>query len=237
MVGSTNTKRNSFGNGVFRNNSTMMTPMNDQAIHHKRRLPPAERGRAQDKSRDELIIKAALDLLWEKGYHHLTMTDVAARAGVSKATLYRRWTAKADLVTDAFDTLDLLSPPEYPGTSLRDDLLALVGQVSKCDDRPKIVTSTMEMARLHPDLYQSLTERFSAFLQTELGKLARQIEDGKHAAIPENELKVMGDTVVALLAYYAGPSGSPISVEQMVGIVDHVLIVLLTGASTAGQKL
>jgi len=95
----------------------------------------------------------------------------------------------------------------------------------------------MEMARLHPDLYQSLTERFSAFLQTELGKLARQIEDGKHAAIPENELKVMGDTVVALLAYYAGPSGSPISVEQMVGIVDHVLIVLLTGESIAGQRL
>lgn len=237
MVGLSNTKRNSFGNRVFRNISSMMTSMNDQAIHHKRRLPPAERGRAQDKSRDGLIIKAALELLWEKGYHHLTMTDVATRAGVSKATLYRRWTAKSDLVTDAFDTLDLLSPPEYPGTSLRSDLIALMEQVSRCEDRPKIVTSTMEMARLHPDLYLSLTERFSAFLQTELGKLASHTNDARSAPLAENELKVMGDTVVALLAYYAGPAGSPISREQLIGIVDHVLMVLMTGASVAGQKI
>lgn len=209
--------------------------MNDQAIH-KRRLPPADKGRTQDKSRDGLIIRAALELLWEKGYHHLTMTDVAARAGVSKATLYRRWTAKADLVTDAFDTLDLLSPPEYPGTSLRDDLIVLIEEVSRCDDRPKIVTSTMEMARLHPELYSSLTGRFSTFLQTELGKLSRHTIYARHAPLAEIELRVMGDTVVALLAYYAGPSGSPISREQLLGIVDHVLMVLMTGASVAEQK-
>ncbi|NAS96892.1 hypothetical protein CU661_14140 [Pseudomonas syringae pv. actinidifoliorum] len=214
-----------------------MISMNDQAIDHKRRLPPAGRGRAQDKSRDGLIIKAALELLLERGYHQLTMTDVAARAGVSKATLYRRWTAKADLVTDAFETLDLLSPPAYPGTSLREDLLALMKEVSRCDDRPQIVTSTMEMARLQPDLHQSLTERFSTFLQTELGKLARHTADTRHAPLTENELKVMGDAVVALLAYYAGPSGSPISREQLIGIVDHVLVVLMTGASIAGQKV
>ncbi|WP_161461499.1 hypothetical protein [Pseudomonas syringae] len=47
----------------------------------------------------------------------------------------------------------------------------------------------------------------------------------------------MGDAVVALLAYYAGPSGSPISREQLIGIVDHVLVVLMTGASIAGQKV
>jgi hypothetical protein len=58
--------------------------MNDQAHGHQRRLPPAERWRAQDSSRDDLIIGAALELLAEKGYHSLTMTDVAARAGCRK---------------------------------------------------------------------------------------------------------------------------------------------------------
>lgn len=211
--------------------------MNDQANHHKHRLPPAERGRAQDKSRDSLIIKAALELLWEKGYHCLTMTEIAARAGVSKATLYRRWTAKADLVTDAVETLDLLSPPAYPGTSLHDDLLALIGQVSRCEDRPKIVTSTMEMARQHPDLYQSLTKRFSTFVRTELSKLSRQTARATQAPLAEIDLEVMGDTVVALLGYYAGPSGSPISHEQQVGVVDQVLMVLMTGASAAVREI
>jgi AcrR family transcriptional regulator len=61
--------------------------------------------RTQDKSRDDAIIEAALELLAEKNYNGLTMTDVATRAGVSKATLYRRWTAKADIVADAVATL------------------------------------------------------------------------------------------------------------------------------------
>lgn len=228
MVRSGYTKRKSFGNILFRITSPIMLSMNDQAIHHKHRLPPAERGRAQDKSRDGLIIDAALELLGEKGYHALTMTDVAARAGVSKATLYRRWTAKADLVTDAVATLDLLQPPQYPRTSLRDDLLALVEQVGSCEDRPELVTATMEMARLHPDLYLSLVKRFSTFIRMELGKLASEAGHGSGLVLSEAKLEFVSDTVVALLAHYGGPHGAPISRERIVGLVDHVLMVLMT---------
>jgi AcrR family transcriptional regulator len=209
--------------------------MTDQAIHHQRRLPPAERGRAQDKSRDDVIIRATLELLGEKGYHGLTMTDVAARAGVSKATLYRRWTAKADVVADAVATLRPMVPPRYPGTSLRDDLLALMEQVGNCDDSPEIVTATMEMARLHPDLYQTLTERFGAFVRAELDKLARQAAGTGHAPMPEAALDALGDTVVALLAHYAGPAGASIARERLVKLVDHVLIVLMTGSRTTAR--
>ena len=202
--------------------------MNDQANRHQRRLPPAVRGRAQDRSRDDLIIGAALELLGEKGYHGLTMTDVAARAGVSKATLYRRWTAKADLVADAVATLNAMEPPLYPGTSLRDDLLALMEQAGNCDDRPEIVTATMEMARLHPDLYRTLSERFGTFVRAELDKVAR-----RHVPSSEGELDVLSDTVVALLAHYAGPAGASVPRERLIRLVDHVLMVLMTGARAA----
>ena len=201
--------------------------MNKQP-NHQRRLPPAERGRAQDKSLDALIIDAALELLSENGYHGLTMTDVAVRAGVSKATLYRRWTAKADLVADAVATLDSLKPPRYRGKSLRDDLLALMKRAGNCDDRPEIVTATMEMARLHPDLYRVLAERFRTFVGTELEKLARQAVGAGHAPLSDVELAVLSDTVVALLAYYAGPAGTSVVRERLIGIVDHVLMVLMT---------
>lgn len=215
MIGSPNTKCNTFGKIGFRFISSIMDVMTDQANFHQRRLPPAKRGRSQDKSRDDVIISATLALLGEKGYHGLTMTDIAARAGVSTATLYRRWTAKADVVADAVSTLNPMKTPGYPGTSLRDDLLALMEQAGKCDNSSEIVTATMEMARLHPDLYRTLTERFGQFVRGELTKLASQAADAGHMPMSEVELDVMGDTVIALLAHEAGPAGATISRERL----------------------
>ncbi len=207
--------------------------MNERSIEHQRRLPPAERGRTQDTSRDDLIIKAALELLAEKGYHGLTMTDVAARAGVSKATLYRRWTAKADVVADAVATLSPMKSPRYTGASLRDDLIALMEQAGNCDDRPEIVTATMEMARSHPDLYRTLSDRFGSFVRAELDTLAKRATDEGHTPLSEVALDVLSDTVIALVAHSAGPAGAPIPRERLITLVDQVLMVLIVGRRTA----
>ena len=212
---------------------TAKAQMKDQPHRHPHRLPPAERGRNQDASRDELLIKAALELLGGQGYHGLTMTDVAAHAGVSKATLYRRWTAKADLVADAVATLDSLNSPRYPGTSLRDDLLALVQHAGSCDGRPEIVIATMEMARSHPELYRTLSERYSTFVRAELVKLSARAADAGHAPLSEVDLDVLGDTVIALLAHYGGPAGTSVPSERLSKIVDHLLMVLMTGSRTS----
>ncbi|MGH3637652.1 MAG: helix-turn-helix domain-containing protein, partial [Mycobacterium sp.] len=54
-----------------------------------------------DRSRDPAILDAAIAALTEHGYDATTMNDIAARAGVGKAAIYRRWTSKAALITDA----------------------------------------------------------------------------------------------------------------------------------------
>jgi len=54
-----------------------------------------------DRSRDPGILNAALAALAEHGYQATKMNDVAARAGVGKAAIYRRWSSKAALITDA----------------------------------------------------------------------------------------------------------------------------------------
>ncbi|GAA0675889.1 TetR/AcrR family transcriptional regulator [Sphingomonas insulae] len=227
------TKRKSFGIIAFRNSYDYMDAMNDQAQSHQHRLLPSRRGRAQDISRDTLIIDAALELLAEQGYHALTMTDVATRAGVSKATLYRRWTAKPDLIADAVATLRPMTAPRYPGLSLRGDLLALMEQAGNCDDRPEIVTATMEMARLHPDLYRTLSERFWKFIRVELEGLARRAAEAGHAPLSEIEIDVMADTVVALLAHHGGPAGNPVPRDRLASFVDHGLLLLLTGTRSS----
>lgn len=54
-----------------------------------------------DRSRDPAILNAALAVLRENGYAAANMNDIAARAGVGKAAIYRRWSSKAALITDA----------------------------------------------------------------------------------------------------------------------------------------
>jgi len=89
-----------------------------------------------DRSRDPAILNAALALLAEHGYEATNMNDVAAKAGVGKAAIYRRWSSKAALITDAliYWRPDLMSD-EYPDTgSLTGDFELLVERAARNDD-------------------------------------------------------------------------------------------------------
>jgi AcrR family transcriptional regulator len=55
----------------------------------------------RDRSRDPVILNAALSVLTQHGYYATNMNYIAARAGVGKAAIYRRWASKAALITDA----------------------------------------------------------------------------------------------------------------------------------------
>ncbi|MCF2717300.1 TetR/AcrR family transcriptional regulator [Paenibacillus sp. UKAQ_18] len=91
--------------------------------------PAKTLGRKRDHTRDAKILEATIDILAEAGFDGMTMDMVAARAKAGKATMYRRWSSKAELVRDALTwmnrnhlELDLL-----PDTgTLRNDLLALL---------------------------------------------------------------------------------------------------------------
>jgi AcrR family transcriptional regulator len=89
-----------------------------------------------DRSRDPAILDAALAELTENGYNATNMNDIAARAGVGKAAIYRRWSSKAALITDAlvYWRPDLASD-EAPDTgSLIGDLDAVVDRARRNDD-------------------------------------------------------------------------------------------------------
>jgi AcrR family transcriptional regulator len=82
-------------------------------------------GRPRSEQAEQAIIEATLDVFAEKGFEGVCVELVAARAGVGKATIYRRWPNKEELLLAAFASLK--SPfPEPQGVSVRDDLLAMV---------------------------------------------------------------------------------------------------------------
>ena len=86
----------------------------------------SRRGRPRDPAVDEAILSAAVDLLAEAGYARLTMEQVAARAGVGKASVYLRWPNKVALVAEAIQHRSGVIP-EVPDTgSLREDMLAFL---------------------------------------------------------------------------------------------------------------
>src|SRR5579863_5183615 len=84
-------------------------------------------GRPRDDAREQAILDAAIDLLAEVGYEAMSIEAVAVRAKSSKATIYRRWPGKAELVADAIRRRTEPTLADLPDTgSLRGDLLALV---------------------------------------------------------------------------------------------------------------
>ena len=92
--------------------------------------PSAARSRGA--SRATAILDATLQLLGEGGYDELTIDAVAARAGSSKTTIYRRWPDKSALVCAALVNASKRHPDLPAGAeSLREDLLSLIGLMAK----------------------------------------------------------------------------------------------------------
>ncbi|MCO7221347.1 helix-turn-helix domain-containing protein, partial [Klenkia sp. PcliD-1-E] len=97
---------------------------------------PAPRpvGRPRDPSLDVAILDAALQLLGEGGLDACALDEVARRAGVGKATIYRRWRSKDDLVRDAFGSTEPHLVPEDRGSLTADGealLRALAGALGE----------------------------------------------------------------------------------------------------------
>lgn len=84
------------------------------------------RGRPRDASRDDALRQAAIAVMAEVGYRALTMDAVAARARAGKATIYRRWDSKLDLVIDSCNQLVSEHITEPDTGSLRGDLRAFL---------------------------------------------------------------------------------------------------------------
>ncbi|RBY95752.1 TetR family transcriptional regulator [Blastococcus sp. TF02-8] len=87
---------------------------------------PSRGGRPRDPSRDGVIRAAILQLLADVGYGALTMDAVAAEAGVGKATIYRRWRTKQDLVVDTISDLNRAEASSPDTGSLEGDLRELL---------------------------------------------------------------------------------------------------------------
>src|SRR4051794_36988467 len=121
----------------------------------------AARGRPRSSAADAAIVRATLELLVEEGFRALSVEQVARRAGVGKATIYRRHRDKHELVAAAVRHLHAdLRVPEDTGT-LRGDFAAVAAQAVTAGGRTGALTFMPRMlaeASGEPELHAIFTE-------------------------------------------------------------------------------
>lgn len=170
-------------------------------------------GRPRDNRVDEAIVTATRELLAEVGYTNLTMDAVAARAGVGKAAIYRRYATKPEVAFAAAVHGVDLRPPGDTG-SLLGDLTALAEVIVGHLSNPAASRAVMSLlGEIGND--PELTGQFLAtFVEPEVAGnaeiLERAVRRGELAAMPDVELfhSVFGGAVMAwLLVHHRAPEG------------------------------
>ena len=152
-------------------------------------------GRPRSEQADQAIIDAALELFAERGVDGLALEGVAARAGVGKATIYRRWSSKEDLLIAAIGSIR--TPlPEPRGESVRDDLIALLEVLVRDVSDPRHMR---QFAMLHgeADDYPRLLERYRETVVEPRRDVFRQV---LRRGAATGELRRDVDVEIAMLA-------------------------------------
>jgi AcrR family transcriptional regulator len=189
------------------------------------RKGPRRRGHALIQA----IYEATIAELTETGYARLTMEGVAARAHTSKASLYRRWPSRADLVLDAIrnTTPELDEPPDTG--DLRTDILTVLRSASGRLTGPfgEAVRGLISENLRDPESTEAARARMaSARHQTMLTVLERAVKRGE---IRPDAISPRVVTVgPSLVAHQFLVHGDPIPDEFIVEIVDEIVLPLLS---------
>jgi AcrR family transcriptional regulator len=191
------------------------------ADHRKR---PRRRGAALESA----ILEATLADLAEVGYARLSVERVAERAGASKASLYRRWPSKVELVMDAVYHV-FPDPASVPDTgSLRGDLLALLRAVADQLAGPagQALGGVFSDALGDPDKARQVRSYARGNSQVTMREVVRRAVDRGEvdpAAVTERRL----ESGHALMRYHFLTRGVPIPDHVITEITDEVMIPLL----------
>lgn len=201
-------------------------------------MPPGQAGHSGPQRRrgEELyaaIFEATLAELAEVGYSRLAMERIAARAGASKASLYRRWPSRAELVVAALGH-HYGGPEPAPDTgSLRDDVLALLRLGATRLNGIFGVAARGLMAETLTDPDRTASLRVNMFtvrnrLMHEILERAAARGDISPTAITPERIEL----APALVDHHFLMHGAPIPDEVLTRIVDNILLPLLTATAT-----
>jgi AcrR family transcriptional regulator len=178
--------------------------------------------------RETELLDVTLQLLQEHGYDRLTLDAVAARARASKATVYRRWPSKAELVLAAFME-GCRQVAVHPDTgTLRGDLLQLGRVISQqTHEQAGIIRAVLVEISRHPALHDAMQSEFLDQRKALLQEVLRDavLRGEIDAAAISDEL---WDLLPGYLIFRSIMPNRPPTDQTVEALIDEVIIPSLT---------
>jgi AcrR family transcriptional regulator len=182
-------------------------------------------GRPREHSYDQAILNATLEILNAKGYADLTIDGVAAKAGVGRPTIYRRWPSKPALVIAALTQSPGASPVPDTGR-VRDDLLAFVRDQVRLMDAPgsrRITAGLVADLVADPELAETYLADYVGMRRLAVYEaLQRGIERGE--VRPDADLPFVYDMLIGPLLMRSVVRGEHLGRRMADQTVDAVLV-------------
>jgi AcrR family transcriptional regulator len=182
-------------------------------------------GRPRDARTDRAILEATLELIAERGVYEFRTEDVAARAGVGKGAIYRRYGSKDELVTAAIAGL-VSEEIVVPDTgSTRGDLVVLMRQAVELyrgSLAARLMPNLIGAMAQKPELASAVRERFLAGRRAALSEVLRRgIE--RCDLRSDLDLELALDVLGGPLFYRLLVTGGPIDERLAEGVADLIL--------------
>jgi AcrR family transcriptional regulator len=184
-----------------------------------------EAGESSAHRRREAILDATRELLALGGVHGLTVEGVAARAGVAKTTIYRRWRSKDELALAVLIDMveQFVAVPDLDDT--RDELVAFVGgavRILGSTLMGRVMQGLVSDLAADPALARAFRERVVATRVAEVHRLVeRGIERGDLR--PDTDRELMHELLFGPVYYRLMLSGAPLDDGLAERVVDAVL--------------
>ncbi|MCU1446897.1 TetR/AcrR family transcriptional regulator [Cryobacterium sp.] len=185
-------------------------------------------GRKRDHTRDPEILAAALEVLAETGFDGMTIDMVASRAKAGKATLYRRWPSKNELVIDAVACMKQgdLVPSRLPDTgTLRGDLVAMIKprSIDEAEKKMQIMAGLMSMLSAAPEL----AEAANAALvkpRAEVNRFLIQRAVDRGEISPRCDVETLCLVTPSMAAFRTLIERKPVDRDFLISLIDGVLL-------------
>jgi AcrR family transcriptional regulator len=195
---------------------------------------PSRGGRPRDPSRDSVIRAAILRLLADVGYGALTMDAVASEAGVGKATIYRRWRTKQDLVVDTISDLNRAEATPPDTGSLEGDLRLMLRSLVSVITGPTgaATLSLLSTVPHQPALAEAFRDGPLAVWRHAFEQIWARAEQ-RGEVRPGIAGSVPAETTSALLVQRWLLTGEPVDEAYADEVLDTVVLPLVKAGSSA----
>ena len=190
-------------------------------------------GRPRDAVLDANILQAAMALLGEGGIHAVTMDAVAQRAGAGKASLYRRWKSKDELLADALAKHSPLDIDVDTG-KLRDDLIEAYVHYYGIGD-PLMQAAMQEMlgnVRQHLAWTAKVTPERLTARRAKMRTLIDRAVARREIPKPD-DIEMLLDLVPALILYRFNTHAQTVTRTAIAHFVDTLVMPMAQGADKA----